>query len=333
MNILLIGGPKFVGHAVTESLLAQNHSVTFFNRGKTNPELFNGNVEKILGNRDGEISNIGNKKFDAVIDTCGYVPRIVKQSVDFLKDKATYYVFISSISVYEESAVHQRDEQAKVIELEDKETEDIMGKPQNYGGLKVLCERTVQEGFGDNAIIVRPGLIVGPRDPTNRFSYWPVRIRKGGKTLVPDSDPFFVQVIDVRDLAEFIVNLLEHKKTGVYNATGPEKPYEFKELVRDMKKITSSNTEFVWAADSWLKNEKVGEWMEMTLWEPSPENQALMDVSIEKAVKDGLRFRSLKQTVTDTLEWYDEIEGDTKQWPAGLDSEKERKLLEKLQKS
>lgn len=331
MNILLIGGPRFLGHAVTEALLAHNHTVTFFNRGKTNPELFDGKVDKIIGDRDGEIGKIGDKKFDAVIDTCGYVPRIVKQSVDFLKDKAPYYVFISSISVYEESTEHKQTEEAQVIELDDKKTEDIMGKPKNYGGLKILCERTVQEGYDSQAIVIRPGLIVGPRDPTNRFSYWPVRIRKGGKTLVPGGEPFLVQIIDVRDLAEFIVTLLENRKTGVYNATGPEQTYEFRELVQQIKKITTSNAEFVWAADSWLKNEKVGEWMEMPLWEPSPENQAMMDVNITKAVQDGLRFRSLEQTVTDTLAWYDEIQGDTKQWPAGLNGEKEQVLLGKLQ--
>ena len=330
MNILLIGGPRFLGYALTEALLAQNHSVTFFNRGKTNPDLFTGKVEKIIGNRDGEIANIGDKQFDAVIDTCGYVPRIVKQSVDFLKDKATYYVFISSISVYQDSTIINRDESAPVIELEDKTTEDVMGKPQNYGGLKVLCERVVQDGFGSKAVIIRPGLIVGPRDPTNRFTYWPVRVRKGGKTLVPGDEPLKSQVVDVRDLAEFTIKLLEDKKAGVYNVTGPGKPFDLKELFQNLQKITHSDTKFVWASNEWLKKEQVGEWMEMPLWETSPESQALMQVSIARAIQDGLQFRTLEQTVTDTLAWYDDIQGDTKKWPAGLAPEKEKDLLGKL---
>ena len=332
MNILLIGGPRFLGYALTEALLTHNHSVTFFNRGKTNPDLFTNKVVKIIGDRDGEISNIGSKKFDAIIDTCGYVPRIVKQSVDYLKNKTTYYVFISSISVYEDSSVPNRDETAQVIELEDKETEDIMGSAKNYGGLKVLCERVVQESFGENAIIIRPGLIVGPHDPTNRFTYWPVRIRKGGKILAPGDSPFNVQIIDVRDLAEFIVKVIEDKKPDVYNATGPEKPFQFRDFAHQVKKITNSDADFCWATNKWLLQEKVGQWMEMPLWETSPESQALMESNIRKALTAGLQFRSLEDTVYATLHWYDEIKGDSKTWPAGLGPSKEQELLQKLTK-
>ena len=329
MEVLLIGGPRFLGMALLNTLLEKKHNVTVFNRGKTNPTFFDGKIKKITGNRDGEISKIGNKTFDVVIDTCGYVPRVVKQSVEYLQNKTTKYVFISSISVYEDSTELDRDETAKVIELENKTTEDIMGQPSNYGGLKVLCEGVVQEAFGKQAIIIRPGLIVGPHDPSNRFTYWPVRIRKGGNILVP-GDSCKVQIIDVRDLAEFIVTLLEKNKAGVYNATGPEQSYEFREIAEKITEVTQANVNFQWVNNTWLQEQNVGPWMEFPLWEPSAESQASMQVSIEKALQDGLQFRSLEDTVQATLKWYDEIGGDTKTWSAGLKKEKEDELLKRI---
>lgn len=331
MKILVIGGPRFVGYALTEALLKNNHIVTFFNRGKTNPELFP-EVEKIHGNRDGEMANIGpDKKFDAVIDTCGYLPRIVKQSVNFLKDKTTYYVFISSVSVYSSTHILQhRDETSDVFELNDPTTEEIFGEPNNYGGLKILCERVVQEVFKENTIIIRPGYIIGPNDPTHRFTYWPVRIRKGGKMLAPGENPCNLQIVDVRDLAEFTVELLEKQKTGTFNVAGPEKTFDFKEMIKRLKKITKSNVEIHWATNSWLNEHGISAGKDFPIWDPSTEDQALMDVSIEKAVKAGLKFRSLDETVNSTLQWYDGIKGDTKNWTVGLDPEKEKELLEKL---
>lgn len=333
MQVLIIGGPRFVGYALTEALLKNKHTVTYFNRGKTNPELFP-EVEKIRGDRDGEIRKIGNKTFDVVIDTCGYLPRIVKQSVDYLKEKTTYYVFISSVSVYSAtSLIPKRDETSEVFELEDKTTEEIMGAPNNYGGLKVLCERLVQETFGEKTIIIRPGYIIGPNDPTHRFTYWPVRIRKGGNMLAPGDKPCNLQVVDVRDLAEFTVKLLEHKKTGVFNVAGPEKTFDFKEMLQEVHQIIGSTTEFQWATNSWLKEQGVQPGSDFPIWDPSEEDQYLMDVSIERAIKAGLTFRSLTETVQATLEWFDSINGDSKTWPVGLDTEKEKTLLTKLQDS
>jgi 2'-hydroxyisoflavone reductase len=326
MKILIIGGPRFVGYSLTEALLEKQHTITYFNRGKTNPELFQEQVERITGNRDGEITNIGKKSFDVVIDTCGYVPRVVKQSVDYLKDKTTYYIFISSISVYVDSKEIKRGEDAEVIELEDKTTEVVMGTLNNYGGLKVLCERIVQNSFKEKAIIIRPGYIVGPNDPTNRFTYWPVRIRKGGNVLVPGDNQNKLQFVDVRDLAEFTVNLLENKKTGVYNVAGPSNPYSFKEMSERVKTITGSKANLQFISNKLLVEEKVET---IPLWDGSEEYQAMMDVSIERAVKDGLKFRSLEDTVKATLEWYDRIDGDNKKWSAGLDKDTEAKLLQK----
>lgn len=331
MKILLIGGPRFVGYALTKALLKSNHTITYFNRGKTNPDLFP-EVEKIHGNRDGDIANIGSdRKFDAVIDTCGYLPRVVKQSAKFLKDKATYYVFISSVSVYSSTDIIQhRDESSEVYELKDPTTEEIMGEPNNYGGLKALCERVVQETFKENAIIIRPGYIVGPNDPTHRFTYWPVRIRKGGKVLAPGDSPCNLQIIDVRDLADFIVELLKNQRTGVFNVAGPENPFDFRVMLEKLNTITKSNAEIHWVTNSWLKEQGVVSGKDFPIWDPSTEDQALMNVNVDKAIKAGLKFRLLDDTVKSTLEWYDLIKGDTKEWNVGLDSEKEKELLKNL---
>lgn len=262
MKTLVIGGSRFVGYTIIETLLAHNHSVTMFNRGVTNPDAFDGKVDKIIGNRDGDIASIGNQHFDAVIDTCGYVPRIVKQSIDFLKDKTPMYVFISSQSVYTDRKISEYadivvDESSPVRELADKTTEEVRGKPENYGGLKILCERAIQEVFGTNSIIIRPGLIVGPHDSANMLTYWAVRIRQGGKVLAPGDKAFYCQIIDARDLAEFILKLVEEKKTGVFNATGPQKPYYFRGMLQEIQKVTNSNTDFVWASNDWLKKNNV----------------------------------------------------------------------------
>jgi 2'-hydroxyisoflavone reductase len=328
MNILIIGGTKFLGRALVDIAAMRGHNLTLFNRGQTNPKLYP-EVKQIRGDRDGEISNLGDGNWDVVIDNCGYLPRVVKQSVEFLKDKVKMYVFVSSISVYTESTELNRTEDAEVIELEDKTTEDIMGSAESYGGLKFLCEEEVTRAF-ENSLIIRPGLIIGPHDPTNRFTYWPVRIRKGGKTLIPRDENYPVQIIDVRDLANFILQLIENNVSGIFNVTGPVKPYSLGHIFNICKSFSLRNVEFVKADDQWLLDNEVQPWMEMPLWIPNDEGRALMQVSIEKGLNHGLEFRTLHETITDTLDWYDQIKGDDQDWNAGLKSDKENELLSKL---
>lgn len=328
MDILIIGGTKFLGRALVDAAIKKGYNLTLFNRGVTNPDLYP-ELEQIKGDRDGEISNLGERNWDVVIDNCGYVPRIVKQSVEFLQNKVKTYVFISSISVYTETPEIGRDEDSEVIELEDKTTEDIMGSADSYGGLKLLCEQEVTQVF-DNSLIIRPGLIVGPHDPTNRFTYWPVRIRKGGKILIPNDENYPVQIIDVRDLANFTIQLIEDAVVGTFNATGPNSPYTLGSIFDISKSFSRFNPFFVKAEDKWLLDNEVQPWMELPLWIPSDTGKALMNVSIERSLKNGLTFRSLKNTIKDTLEWYDEINGDEKEWQAGLKTEKEQELLSKL---
>ena len=325
MDVLIIGGKKFLGRALVDALKQNNHNITLFNRGKTNPELFP-EIEVIVGDRDGEIENLGDRKWDVVIDTCGYVPRVVNQSVSHLQDNVNQYVFISSISVYQESKILNRDEDAKVIQLEDKETEDIMGHPDNYGGLKFLCEEAVRSKF-DNNLIIRAGLIVGPFDPTNRFTYWPVRIRKGGDVLIPSDNEYPVQIIDVRDLSEFIVKQIESKVNGTFNLTGPKDPHKLIDIFNKASDVGNSSPNFVPIENEILLRKEVTPWMELPLWIPSEAGRGLMYVSNQKALDKGLTFRSLDQTMKDTLSWYDEIDGDDQEWNAGLASTKEKTIL------
>jgi 2'-hydroxyisoflavone reductase len=204
-----------------------------------------------------------------------------------------------------------------------------MASAESYGGLKYLCEEAVTKSY-DNSVIIRPGLIVGPHDPTNRFTYWPVRIRKGGKLLIPSDENYPVQIVDVRDLASFTLHLIENKINGVFNVTGPDKSFTLGEIFNICKTFSKNNPEFVKADDQWLLDNEVQPWMEIPLWIPDDAGRALMQVSIAKAVKHGINFRSLRDTVKDTLNWYDQINGDDQEWNAGLKPEKEAELVSKL---
>ena len=327
MDILIIGGTRFLGRALVDSALERGHKVTLFNRGQSNPDIYP-DVEQIHGDRNTDIEKLGKRKWDAVVDTCGYFPRVVKLSAEYLADKVDRYVFISSISAYKETTEIGADENAPVATLEDPTVEEITG--ETYGGLKVLCELAAEAALPGRTINIRPGLIVGAHDPTNRFTYWPVRIRKGGDVLAPNSPEYPSQIIDVRDLADWTIVLIENGAAGYYNATGPDYPLTLGRIFETCKQVTGSDANFLWAEDAFLQENEIGAWMEMPLWIPSEEGRALMQVSVQKAIDAGLKFRTLEDTIQSTLDWYDSINGDEKQWNAGLASEKEATVLEKL---
>ena len=217
MRILIIGGTRFLGRHLVEAALDRRHEVTLFNRGKSNPDLFP-QLETILGDREHDVNNLQGRIWDAVIDVAGYLPRILRLSAEVLEPNVRRYVFISTISVYENFSKAGIDESYPVGKLADETVEEITG--ETYGPLKALCEQVVHDIYGERALIVRPGLIVGPHDPTDRFTYWPVRVARGGDVLAPQSPDVATQIIDVRDLAEFIIKLTEENALGVYNATG-----------------------------------------------------------------------------------------------------------------
>jgi 2'-hydroxyisoflavone reductase len=326
MKILLIGGTRFLGRHLVNSARSRGHIVTLFNRGQTNPNLFM-QVDKIHGDREKDLDQLTGH-WDAVIDTCGYFPRIVKMSAEALKDRAAHYVFISSISVYSDFSKIGINESDPVGKIEDETIEEISGG--SYGPLKALCEKAVQDVFGIRSLIVRPGLIVGPHDPTDRFTYWPVRIARGGEVLAPDRPDVLTQVIDVRDLAKFIIDLIEQNVSGVFNATGPDHDLSLGRLFDTCKLIGNSDAKFKWAPLDFLNQNNVAPWSDMPVWLPDTgEDAGFARVDVSKALRAGLKFLSLEETVHDTLEWANSRPADH-EWKAGLKPEREKELLNLL---
>ena len=336
MKILIIGGTRFLGRHLVNSARARGHEVTLFNRGKTNPDLF-GQVDKIQGDREkdleqlagGALSGSKGHNWDVVIDTCGYFPRIVKMSAKALKDRVENYVFISSISVYESLQKIGINESDPLGKIADETIEEITDG--SYGPLKALCEKAVQDVFGIRSLIIRPGLIVGPHDPTDRFTYWPVRVARGGDVIAPDKPEGLTQIIDVRDLSDFIIELVQQNVSGVFNATGPSHELTFGTLLDTCKLVSASDAKFKWASVEFLDQNNVSPWSDMPAWLPDiGEEAGFARVDISKAIKAGLAFRSLEDTVRDTLEWAKEYPPDH-EWKAGLKPGREKELLELLE--
>jgi 2'-hydroxyisoflavone reductase len=327
MNILIIGGTRFLGRHLVDSARARGHNLTLFNRGKSNPGLFP-DLETIQGDREHDIEKLFGRTWDAAIDTCGYVPRIVRLSATGLAGSVERYVFISSISVFASFGKIGMDESDPVGKLEDESVEEITG--ETYGPLKALCERAVQEVYGDRALIIRPGLIVGPNDPTDRFTYWPVRVARGGDVLAPEKPEAPVQIIDVRDLSEFTLQLIEENASGIYNATGPDYELIFGRMLETCKQVSSSDADFKWVSAEFLNQNNVAPWSDMPVWVPNTvEDAGFSRFDVSKAIRAGLKFRPLQDTVRDTIEWANTRPAEYG-WRAGLKPEREAELLNKL---
>jgi len=330
MRILIIGGTRFFGRHLVEAALARRHEVTLFNRGKTNPDLFP-QLETILGDREKDVSKLQGRIWDTVIDVAGYVPRIVRLSAEVLEPNVSRYVFISTISVYENFRKTGIDESYPVGNLEDETVEEITG--ETYGPLKALCEKAVQDVYGERALFIRPGLIVGPHDPTDRFTYWPVRVGRGGNVLAPQNSEATTQIIDVRDLSEFTLKLIEENASGVYNVTGPDYELTLGRLLEVSKQVSGSDANFTWASVEFLNQNNVASWSDMPAWVPDDEEGvgfARLDIS--KAIGAGLKFRPLDETVRDTLEWAGTRPSDHA-WRAGLTPEREAEVLAVLKEA
>jgi 2'-hydroxyisoflavone reductase len=327
MRILIIGGTRFLGRHLVESALAHSHDVTLFNRGKSNPDLFP-QLETILGDREKDVNKLEGRIWDAVIDVAGYVPRIVRLSAEVLKENVSRYVFISSISVYDNFKKVGINESDPVGRIADETVEEITG--ETYGPLKALCEQVVQDMYGERALIVRPGLIVGPHDPTDRFTYWPVRVARGGDVLAPQKPEAAIQVIDVRDLSDFIIKLIQDAASGVYNATGPDYELTLGKLLEVSKQVSNSNANFQWASVDFLNQNKIEAWSDMPTWVPDDEEGiGFSRVDVSRALNAGLTFRPLEETVRDTLEWAQTRPADH-EWRAGLTAEREAQALAAL---
>jgi 2'-hydroxyisoflavone reductase len=305
VKLLVLGGTKFLGRHAVDVALAQGHDVTIFTRGQTNPGLYP-DVEHLIGDRDGNLSALGDGTWEGVVDTSGYVPRVVRQSAELLHERVGRYVFVSSISVYAEFSAPV-DEASPVAELEDPATEEIM---EAYGALKAACERVVEETYGDRSARVRAGPIVGPYDPTDRFTYWPRRIAAGGDVLGPGAPTAPVQFVDARDLARWLVQLALAGPGGTFNATGPAQPLSFAELLERTRAALGSDANVVWVDEQRVLEAGVEPWTELPLWLPGSDYAGMGRADISRALEAGLTFRPLEETVADTLAWDRTMPGD-----------------------
>jgi 2'-hydroxyisoflavone reductase len=318
MKLLILGGTKFLGRHVVDAALAARHDVTIFTRGNTNPDLYP-EVEHLTGDRDGDLDALEGCTWDGVVDTSGYVPRILRQSAELLRDAVSRYVFVSSISVYDDFSSPPT-EASPVAQLEDPATEEIM---EHYGALKAACEGVIEEIYGDRSARVRAGLIVGPYDGTDRFTYWPRRIALGGEVLGPGDPDAPVQFIDARDLAAWLVKLALEGPGGTFNATGPAQQLTFRQLLDDMRETIRSDADVVWLDGERVLEAGVQPWSELPLWLPGSDYAGMARADISRALAAGLTFRPVGETIADTLAWDRSEPGDR----PTLTHEKEQEIL------
>src|SRR6266699_3315686 len=334
LRILILGGTGFTGPFQVKYALSRGHKVTVFNRGKTHPGELPKQVEQLTGDRNGQLEALKGKQWDVCIDNPTTLPAWVRQAAQFMKGNVGRYVFISTISVYADTSTGP-DENAPLAKYEGadpfKETLQAMKASgyKTYGPLKALSEQETQKWFPDKSLIIRPGLIVGPRDETDRFTYWPVRIDRGGEVLAPGdpSDP--VQFIDGRDVAEWVIRMVEQRETGIYNATGPAKELGIGQMLDTIKSANKSNATFTWVNADFLEAQKVAPWSDMPVWiPPRGEEAGGARISIQRALAKGLTFRPLADTARDTLAWFKSQPAERQsKLRAGVTPEKEKEVL------
>ena len=321
MRILVIGGTSFVGRHIVDHAMNDGHEVTLFNRGVTNPDLF-GAAERLVGDRDGDLGPLRGREWDTVIDVCGYVPWVVRKSVDALEGAVGNYTYVSTISVYADFDRPGLDESAPVSVPDDPTVET--NTAGTYGPLKAACEAVVTETFPDTSFLPRPGYVVGPYDSSDRFTYWVVRAAAGGRMLAPGPPGAPIQFIDGRDLGRWIVDMVGRGATGPYNATGPAGPVTWGTVLESCRDLTRGGAELVWADPSWLAERSV----ELPLWdrEEAEGSSHAMELDRTQAISSGLTFRPLADTIVDTQEWalaWDEMK-------VGLGPDEEKRLLEEF---
>lgn len=337
-SLLVLGGTRFLGPAIVDAALAEGLEVTLFNRGKSDPDAYP-ELEKLVGDRDPDVdaglSALEGRKWDAVIDTSGYVPRVVDASAELLGPNVGQYVFISSISAYATHDSPGDDEDAALATLDDPTVETMGDQFQNYGGLKVLCEQAAEQAMPGRVSNVRPGYIVGPKDPSDRFTYWPVRAAKGGTMLAPGNPDDPIQIIDVRDLGRWLVRLVTSRTYGVFNAVGPRRPTTMGAVLEACQKASGADTELKWASAEFL-DAQGGEDnpVPLPIWAPPSGDSAGFHLySNERAVAAGLEFRPVDDTVADTLAWFQSLPAERREkMRAGLPPEREAELLAALAK-
>lgn len=330
LKLLILGGTGFLGPHTVRYALARGHSMTLFNRGKSDPDLFE--LETLIGDRHDDLEALKGRDWDAVIDTTAYVPRHVTATTELLKDHIKQYVVISSLSVYADQSIPHQDEDGAVIELDQEVLDSVRTIRESfphYGGMKAHCEKAAEEVMPGRVTVIRPGLIVGPRDTSRRFTYWPVRIDQGGEVLAPGDGADAVQYIDVRDLAEFIITTIEENDTRVFNAVGPAHPMNMAMLLYGIRAVTTAGAQFTWVHTDFLREHEVAAWTDLPVWVPPRdgyEGFAMRDNS--RAIAAGMTFRPLADTARATLDWYHaQPKEDQEKLGPRLSLEREKEVL------
>ncbi len=331
LSILILGGTRFIGVHMTQLALARGHKITFFNRGRTKTDLFP-QIERIKGDRNGALEALKDRKFDAVVDNSGYVPRHVRLSAELLLPNVPRYVFVSSISVYPDFSA-PRGEDSVVGKLADETIEKVDG--ETYGPLKALCEQAAIKVYGDKATVLRPGLIVGPDDNTDRFTYWPARAARGGEIAAPGGPGEHIQIIDVRDLAAFTLRSIEQDTSGTFNVVTRPKAVTMGQVLDESIRAASQlvrpkpRSTVSWIPAAFLAKQKVEPWSDMPAWFPEEGTEvAGAATPIDRALAAGLTLRPLANTIRDTLAWHlKRPEAERNKLKAGLDEAREQALL------
>ncbi len=329
MDLLIVGGTRFLGRHLAAQALAAGHRVTLLNRGQSGPALFPA-ARHLIADRNGDLLALADGRWDAVIDTCAYVPRHVSTMARALRGRVGHYQLVSTISVYSDTPQHGLTEDAPTVQLDGPNVEAVTG--ETYGGLKALCERALLNAMPDRAGIVRPGLIVGPHDPTERFTWWVRRLLRGGDVLAPGPEAAPVQFIDVRDLAAFMLAQAEAARTGTVHVSGPLKPMTMHSFLDAAREVLNPAARLQWRAADVLLAQGVQPWTELPLWLPDPSSMGMMSIDLGRAHARGLVCRPLAQTLRDTAAWAAsadglEVESRDANKAVGMAAERERALL------
>ena len=333
LRILILGGTGFIGPYQVRYAVERGHTVSVFNRGRRQADLPDG-VEHLQGDRNGQLDALRGRKWDVVIDNPTTLPVWVRDAASLLRESADRYIFVSTISVYADTSRPGMDETSAVARYEGAdamaETQDsVRQNPQLYGQLKALSEQEAEKWFPGRTAIVRPGLIVGPGDPTDRFTYWPVRVAQGGEVLAPGTPADPVQIIDARDLSQWIIRLAEQRSVGVFNATGPASPLGIGTMLEALRPLASTPVRFTWVNADFLEEHKVRPWADLPVWvPPRGDSEGFAQVSIRRALAAGLSFRPIRETGRDTLAWHrTRPEAEQAKLRAGLSPEREAEVL------
>ncbi len=334
MNILVLGGTQFSGRAFVEQATQANHQITLLHRSPQNPGLPS-SVRRLVGDRDpekgaglGEIQKLidAGERFDAVVDMCGYVPRVMQASCEMLKDACDLYVFTSTISVYDkDSGDETPDEDSKKIDLEDKSVEEVNG--ETYGGLKVLCEQVVRSWYPENHCIVRPTVIAGPNDPTDRVTWWTRMMGELDAMIIPSPPSGLAGFIDSRDLAAFFLRCVEHQISGIYNAVGPEVGLGLHDFITRSHAAMGSKTRLIELDESKMESLELKPWVDIPTYAPE-EGQFMYRISSQRAIDKGLTLRPLEETMLAVRQW--DVERGLPELKAGISVDRMKELVGSL---